>query len=150
MQSSSRGERKRKKRSRKMQLIPTGHCTFTIMSFFECNGWCLRALLCILTALCKWKARGNNFREKVTLVHRNECYSFSGLENLIRQRGVGWRPTKRGEGFSLWTDWDFQRLPTDSIFRLKEHCIAPLTGRSCCTASKLAHFMASPSTFSLK
>lgn len=54
-------------------------CTLSIMSFFVCNGWCRRApaLLCFLTALCKWLAGGNDFREKVTLrppVHINDSF----------------------------------------------------------------------------
>lgn len=54
-------------------------CTLSIMSFFVCNGRCRRAstLLCILTALCKWLAEGDDFREKVTLrplVHINDSF----------------------------------------------------------------------------
>lgn len=54
-------------------------CTLSIMSFFVCYGRCRRApaLLCILTALCKWLAGGNDFREKVTLrplVHINDSF----------------------------------------------------------------------------
>lgn len=54
-------------------------CTLSIMSFFVCCGRCRRApaLLCILTALCKWLARGNDFREKVTPrppVHINDSF----------------------------------------------------------------------------
>lgn len=57
-------------------------CTLSIMSFFVRNGWCTRAstLLCILTALCKWLAGGNDFREKVTLrplVHINDSFIHS-------------------------------------------------------------------------
>lgn len=57
-------------------------CTLSIMSFFVCNGGCRRAsaLLCILTALCKWLAGGNDFREKVILrplVHINDSFIHS-------------------------------------------------------------------------
>lgn len=55
------------------------------------------ALLCILTALCKWLAGGNDFREKVTLrplVHINDSFiHFQVYKSRGGKEGVkvGWR-----------------------------------------------------------
>lgn len=61
-------------------------CTLSIMSFFVCSGRRMRAsaLLCIPTALCKWLAGGNDFREKVILrplVHINDSFIHSQVYN---------------------------------------------------------------------
>lgn len=100
--AAEEGEKKRW-RKRRRKALPYRLCyTLSIMSFFVCKR--TSAQLCILTALCKWLAGGNDFREKVILcplVHINDSFiHFQVYKSRWGKEGVkvGGCDTGRGVG----------------------------------------------------